>query len=170
MKRGDLTNKGQIEFIDEKSKNVPDPLVRTHDGKFHRASELELVEKAPKPINNVSKATIQFDDVMKLDVRACRVLRVKRVKNTDKLLELTIDTGFDKRVAITNLGEFYGASDMVNKVFPFVLNLPPTTIRGVESEAMIFAATTDVFDPDNNKWNEKTMLMELSLPAGSKIL
>jgi methionyl-tRNA synthetase len=86
------------------------------------------------------KDNITFDDLLKLDVRICEVIHADRVPKTDKLLKLTIKTGIDEREVVTNIGSQYEPDELIGLSFPFVLNLEPMTMRGIESRAMILAA------------------------------
>jgi tRNA-binding EMAP/Myf-like protein len=53
-------------------------------------------------------------------------------------LKLTVDFGDgDVRTVFTNLGKTHTALDFVGGLFPFITNLEPTLIKGVESHAMI---------------------------------
>ena len=90
------------------------------------------------------KANVNFDTLMSLDIRVCKVLECEKIPKTDKLLKLIIDTGIDHRECVTNLGEFYKPEDFINSVIPFIINLEPTIIRKIESKAMIFIPDTKV--------------------------
>ena len=90
--------------------------------------------------NTKQKDNITFDDFLKLDVRICEVIKARRVDKSDKLIELSIDTGFDLRIAVTNLGEFLGTEHFEGKLFPFMLNLEPRKVFGIMSNAMILAS------------------------------
>lgn len=87
------------------------------------------------------KETIKFDDYLKLDVRICEIVSAERVPDTDKLIKLVVNTGIDERVAITNIGSVFKPDTLVGLKMPFVLNLDPVSIRGIESTAMILAST-----------------------------
>ena len=100
------------------------------------------------------KETIKFDDYLKLDVRICEIMSAERVPETDKLLKLLVDTGIDNRTAITNIGSIFKPEELVGLKMPFVLNIDPVSIRGIESTAMILASTNtegsiELIDVDN---------------------
>ncbi len=57
-----------------------------------------------------------------------------------------IDTGDDERVAVTNLGGVMEPEELVDKRMPFVLNLEPVKMRGIESTAMILASSDNSGD------------------------
>lgn len=90
----------------------------------------------------MQKANIGFEDLEKLDIRICKVLHAQRVEGTDKLIKLVLDTGFDEREAITNIGSQYEPNELEGKSFPFLLNLEPKKMRGVLSQAMIIAGSS----------------------------
>lgn len=91
----------------------------------------------------MQKENITFENFLKLDIRICEIISAERVPKKDKLLKLIINTGIDERVAITNIGAQYEPETLVGMKTPFILNLEPTTIAGIESSAMIMAITGD---------------------------
>jgi methionyl-tRNA synthetase len=98
-------------------------------------------EKEEVEVEVVANEYIQFDDLMKVDIRVCEVKEAIRVPKTDKLLQLTINTGTEERISITNIGEFLEPETLIGKKIPFVLNLPPMKMRGVLTTAMIFISS-----------------------------
>jgi methionyl-tRNA synthetase len=86
------------------------------------------------------KEECSYDDFMKMDIRTATVLEAKRVPKTDKLLELTIDTGLDKRTIVSGIAEYYTAEEMVGKQICILANLAPRKIKGIESRGMILMA------------------------------
>ena len=91
----------------------------------------------------MQKPNITFEQFLTLDVRICEILKAERVPKKDKLLQLTINTGFDERIAITNIGAHYEPEVLIGMKMPFILNLVPTKIAGIESTAMILAINGD---------------------------
>lgn len=106
------------------------------------------------------KPHISFDDYLKLDIRICHVVAAEHVPKTDKLLKLTINTGTEERTAVTNLGSKYEPEYFVDQFLPFLLNLEPVTIKGIESRAMIIAASNE-----NN-----VELLKTIAPIGSVVI
>ena len=92
------------------------------------------------------KENITFDDFLKLDVKICKVIGAERVPKTDKLLKLTIETGDGERTAVTNIGSQFEPETLIGLRIPFVLNLEPVTMRGIESSAMILASSVNSGD------------------------
>lgn len=176
---GTNTNKGKVLWMDNpyKSKDDADADISVKTDmpqkgnafSWHRLSELEVVEEPKKEevvkveseVKVDIKPEIQFDDLMKVDIRVCKVLSAEKVKGRDRLLILNVDTGSGEKVAVTNLGSVYKPEDLLNKSFGFVVNLKPSRIAGIESFAMIIAAS----DSEN-----KPYLIEVKAPVGSKLL
>lgn len=89
--------------------------------------------------------TINFEDFEKLQIRIGLIVGAERIEGTDKLLKLQVDFGpsvgsgsaNEKRQIVSGIAEFYKPDQLLNKQFPFLVNLEPRTIRGVESQGMI---------------------------------
>ncbi len=106
---------------------------------------------------------ITYDDFAKLDIRIGTIVAVDVVENADKLLKLTVDLGeAAPRQILSGIREYFAdPSELVGKQCPFVANLEPRVIRGLESQGMIMAASTeDVFTLLNPS---------VELPAGTKV-
>lgn len=89
------------------------------------------------------KPTISFEDFEKLDIRICTITGVERVPNTDKLYKLTIQTGIDERICVSAIADKFSEEDLKYRNMPFILNLEPRKIKGIESQAMIIMAEGD---------------------------
>lgn len=114
---------------------------------------------------------ISIDEFKKIEVKVGTVKTAERVPDTDKLLRLTVDFG-EKIVGALHSGggEEEGAGEpsvperdirqivsgiaayvpepesLVGRQLAFVTNLEPRTIRGLESDGMLFAVgSNDTF-------------------------
>jgi methionine--tRNA ligase beta chain len=85
---------------------------------------------------------INYEDFKKLRIRIGLIVEAERVEGTDKLLKLQVDFGDEKRQIVSGIADFYTPEKLVGKQFPFVVNLEPRTIRGVESQGMILAISS----------------------------
>jgi len=83
---------------------------------------------------------ISYEEFMRMDLRAAKILAAERVPNTNKLLKLEIDLGTEKRTMIAGIAEDYATEDLVGKSLIVIANLKPARIRGIESQAMLLAA------------------------------
>lgn len=97
---------------------------------------------------------ISFDDWQKLEIKIGTVVTVAKVVGADKLLKLEVDLGEDKpRQILAGLAEFIDDFDsLVGKQLPFLVNLEPRIIRGLESQGMVLVADADapvLLSPDD---------------------
>jgi methionine--tRNA ligase beta chain len=84
---------------------------------------------------------ISIQDFKNIEMTLGEIQAVERVLDTDKLLKLTVDFGEERpRQVISGIAEYFEDPQiLVGKKCPFVTNLEPRVIRGLESEAMIVA-------------------------------
>lgn len=100
--------------------------------------EKEAAEKAAKAIEGLAK--IEYDDFMKTELRTAQVIECEPVKRAKKLLKLTLDLGYEKRVVVSGIAQWYKPEDLIGKKIIVVANLKPATLCGVESNGMILAS------------------------------
>ena len=127
------------------------------------------------------KPEIQYDDFAKLDIRMGKVVAAEMVPETDKLIKCSVDFGLkpsvktdgsadhpkdglgerDMRTIVSGIAEWKKPEELVGKLLPYVVNLAPRVLRGVESQGMLLAASDD----------EGVALLqpERELPPGTKL-
>jgi methionine--tRNA ligase beta chain len=88
-----------------------------------------------------AKPAVAFEDFLKLDIRTAKVLEVRDHPNADKLICMTIDLGTERREIIAGLKGYCQTEALVGKTVIVVTNLPPRKMRGMDSNAMLLAAT-----------------------------
>lgn len=91
-------------------------------------------------------ARISIDDVIKVEVKIGTVLSAEHVPETDKLLRLSVEFGEDTgpRQIVSGIHQYVESSEeLVGRQFAFVTNLAPRTIKGLESNGMLFAVGSD---------------------------
>ena len=86
------------------------------------------------------KPEIVFDDFGKIDLRVGTIVEAKKVEKADKLLELLVDLGFEKRTILSGIAMHFKPEDIVGKQVTIVANLAPRKMRGIESKGMILMA------------------------------
>ena len=86
------------------------------------------------------KPTIQFDDFAKIDLKIGTIVTAKKVEKADKLLELSVDLGFETRTIVSGIAMHFQPEDIVGKQVTVVTNLAPRKMRGIESNGMILMA------------------------------
>lgn len=88
---------------------------------------------------------ISYDDFSKLDIRIGTILSAEVVADADKLLKLEVDFGEETpRQVVSGIKKYFpDESVLIGKQCPFLVNLEPRVIRGLESQAMILAGASD---------------------------
>jgi methionyl-tRNA synthetase len=86
---------------------------------------------------------ISYDDFAKLEIRIGEIKTVDIVEDADKLLRLTVDFGEEvPRQIVSGIRTYFEDPQwLVGKKCPFLTNLEPRVIRGLESQGMILAAS-----------------------------
>ncbi len=103
---------------------------------------LKIIEEA-MPKGEPIKDTISFDDFTKMDIRTAKILTAKKVEKADKLLELLVDIGTEKRTVVSGIAKHYTPEEVIGQEVLLLVNLAPRKIRGVESKGMILMAEND---------------------------
>lgn len=91
----------------------------------------------------VENEKITFEDFKKLDIRIGRIKSAEPIENADKLLKLTLDMGDEERIVVAGVAEWYKTDELVGLQIPVLVNLEPRTLRGVESQGMMLAASAE---------------------------
>ena len=110
---------------------------------------------------------VTLEDFKKVDIAVGKILSAEKVPDTDKLLKLEVDLGLKKfskenfspehseelnvlgeerdiRQIISGISLFFpDCSLLVGKKCMFVTNLEPRMIKGLESQGMILAVSTE---------------------------
>lgn len=138
LKDGHQLNPAQLLFAKVEDETIEAQIKKLNDTKA--ANEAKAAENAGTPAPAAQKDECTFDDFMKMDIRTATVLEAVKVPKTDKLLQLTIDTGIDKRTIVSGIAEYYTPEEMVGKQICILANLAPRKIKGIESKGMILMA------------------------------
>lgn len=85
---------------------------------------------------------ISYEQFAALEIKIGRIMAIEIVPEADKLLKLTVDVGEESsRQIISGIrGFFEDPQVLVGRQCPFLVNLAPRVIRGLESQGMILAA------------------------------
>jgi len=100
------------------------------------------------------KDTIEFPDFDKLDFRVAKITKAEHVEGADKLLQLELDIGSEKRQVFAGIKSAYDPESLVGRMTVMVANLAPRKMRFGVSEGMVLAAGpggSDIFilSPDD---------------------
>lgn len=112
-------------------------------------------------MENHQLATISLTDFQKIDLRVGKIISVEDVPGASKLLKIEVDFKSEIRTLVAGIKEFYLPENLLGKNIVVVFNLAPATIRGIQSQGMLLAASN----------GEQVVLLttEQEIEPGSKI-
>lgn len=112
------------------------------------------------------KPQIEYDDFAKLDLRVALVEKIEVVPKADKLYILNLDLGYEKRVIVSSIREFYKPEELEGRKILVLVNLKPAKFRGVQSYGMLLAAESP---ETRQEILTLVTVMDDSIPVGSRI-
>lgn len=87
---------------------------------------------------------IQYDDFAKIDIRIGRVIAAEPIEGADKLIKCTVDFGeLGQRTIVSGIKEWKTPEELIGQQLPYIVNLAPRMLRGVESQGMLLAASDE---------------------------
>jgi len=104
-------------------------------------------------IKKFMEEQINIGDFNKLDLRVAKILTAEKIENSDKLLKLQIDLGYEQRQILAGIAQFYEPQKLIGQEIIVLANLQPRVIYGLESRGMLLAAidtdaTIAILKPD----------------------
>jgi len=84
---------------------------------------------------------ITIEEFGKVELCVATIKAAEPHPNADRLLVLKIDLGTEERQLVAGIRAHYAPEELVGKQIVVVTNLQPTTLRGVESQGMLLAAS-----------------------------
>jgi len=84
---------------------------------------------------------ISIEQFQTIELRVATIKTAAPHPDADRLLVLTVDLGSEERQLVAGIRAHYVPEDLVGKQVIVVANLAPATLRGVESQAMVLAAS-----------------------------
>lgn len=115
----------------------------------------------------ITKPSVSIDEFAKMDIRIGTIIAAEAVPETDKLIKCTIDFGqLGTRTIVSGIKAYRTPESLVGKQVPYIVNLEPRKIKGIESQGMLLAmsytdeSTTDGF---------ALMHPDTAVPAGTCI-
>jgi methionyl-tRNA synthetase len=104
---------------------------------------------------------IAFEDFKKCELKIGTILLAEAVDGSEKLLRLEVDFGEYKRQILTGIAKWYKPEILIGKQLPFIVNLEPRNMMGMESQGMLIAT-----DDENGA---VLLFPEKPVPPGSDI-
>jgi methionyl-tRNA synthetase len=123
---------------------ITDEVIEAQIAKLE-AAQVEQSVAAPTteiaaPTFEPLKTEIQYDDFAKMDIRTGIIRAAAKVPKADKLLQLTIDLGFETRTIVSGIAEHFAPEAIIGQSVLVLANLAPRKLRGIESQGMILMA------------------------------
>ncbi|WP_288223083.1 lysine--tRNA ligase [uncultured Anaerococcus sp.] len=109
---------------------------------------------------------VDFDTFSKSDFRVVKVKNCEEVLKSKKLLKFTLDDGSDSpRTILSGIKKYYTPEELIGKNLVAIVNLPPRTMMGEESQGMLLSAV------HNQDGEERLNLVMVgnNIPAGAKL-
>lgn len=116
---------------------IPDPPI---EAQLERLARIKEENRLAAWQAEPQKPIVDFDTFLKCDFRVGRVLECKKIPKSDKLLQILIDDGMEKRIIVSGIAHYYNPDDLVGKQVCFIANLASRKLKGVESQGMILTA------------------------------
>ena len=83
---------------------------------------------------------ISIDDFKKVEIKIGEIISVEPIEGSDKLLKLRVHFGDHDRQVLSGIKAFFPDPQvLVGKRYPFVTNLAPRMMMGLQSQAMLLA-------------------------------
>lgn len=86
---------------------------------------------------------VTYEEFRKLELKVAKIQEVTEHPNADRLYVLKIDLGDSQRQVVAGIRNSYKPEELVGKQVAVITNLEPALIRGIESQAMILAASDE---------------------------
>lgn len=125
---------GKAELLFEK---IEDTVI---ESQIQKLLDTKKANEAANYKANAIRENIDFEDFQKLDIRVGTVIECTKVPKADKLLQLRIDDGLEKRTIVSGIAQHYAPENLVGKQVCFIANLAPRKLKGILSEGMILSA------------------------------
>ncbi|MBK6731219.1 MAG: methionine--tRNA ligase [Bacteroidetes bacterium] len=106
---------------------------------LQKGKTTSIISEVIKEETNL-KPTIAFDDFAKLDLRTGTIIHAEAIPKADKLLNLTVDLGFEKCTIASGIAKHFTPESIIGAKVVVLVNLAPRSMRGVESNGMILMA------------------------------
>ena len=86
---------------------------------------------------------VSFEDFKKIELRVGEIETVAPHPNADRLYVIGVKVGDLRKTIVAGIRNFYSEQELIGKKVIVVNNLAPITLRGVESQGMLLAASNE---------------------------
>ncbi|MGY6562590.1 MAG: methionine--tRNA ligase [Luteibaculaceae bacterium] len=129
---GHVINQASLLFTKVEDATVDAQIAKLEESKKAKLAESAVVENP--------KDDVSFEQFSALDLRLGSIVNAEKMPKTKKLLQLTVDLGFEQRTIVSGIAEYYKPEEIIGKQVLVLVNLAPKEIRGVNSHGMILMA------------------------------
>ena len=104
---------------------------------------------------------VSIEEFKKLELKVAEIVSVAPHPQADRLYVLDIKIGDARKQIVAGIRKYYSEEELKGKKIVIVDNLEPAVIRGIESQGMLLAASTD---------EDLTIVIpERPIPDGAKV-
>lgn len=86
---------------------------------------------------------IEYEDFKKVQIQVGEIIEAEPVEGSEKLLKLKVKFGEEERQILSGIAKYISPEQLIGKKVPFVTNLKPRMMMGLESNGMILASIDD---------------------------
>jgi methionyl-tRNA synthetase len=107
------------------------------------AEELQTLKAKLLPSTTPSSSMptpLSLEEFQKVSLKVVTIRQAERVPKADKLLKLTIEAEDGLHTVVSGVALHYSPESLVGQQAIWVANLPPRTLRGIQSEGMLLFA------------------------------
>lgn len=109
----------------------------------------------------IAPMNVTLEDLKKCEIRIGTIVIAEPVEGSEKLLRLEVDFGDYKRQILSGIARWYTPEELVGKQMPFIVNLEPRKMMGLESQGMLIAT--------DDEQGAVLLMPNRPVPAGSNI-
>jgi len=140
-----MLNAKPVEWNECGKINLPDNHQLGNSEILFNKIEDELIEKqtsrlgVAEVVQKYDVTKIIYDEFAKVDLRVAQIISAERIKKSEKLIKLIVNTFGGERQIVAGIGKYYTPEELANKKVVIVANLLPAKLMGVESNGMLLA-------------------------------
>ena len=153
------------------------PTVRRGEGVLYPRIDLDEWKKQAEARANAKKGLaadpgehepeISIDDFAKIELRVAQIVHVEAVPKSRSLYRLDLDLGYEKRVIVSSIKDFYKPEELEGRRIVVVANLKPAKMCGVVSNGMLLAAGSGA--PHTPEEKLSLLAPAEDIPLGSRV-
>jgi methionine--tRNA ligase beta chain len=83
---------------------------------------------------------IEYEDFKKVEIQVGEIISAEPVEGSEKLLKLKVKFNEEEKQILSGIAKFISPEQLIGMKVPFVTNLKPRMMMGLESNGMILAA------------------------------